>query len=51
MFKSHIQGSIIENDDSKFRLLRKCVRCGKEFETKADDIYCSFACFYKIPNS
>jgi len=31
--------------------LRMCKRCGKEFETKGYDLYCSFECFYKIPDS
>ncbi len=31
--------------------LRMCKRCGKEFENQDNELYCSFECFYKIPES
>ena len=32
-------------------VLQMCKRCGKEFEAKENELYCSFACFYKLPDS
>ena len=29
---------------------RKCKKCGQEFQTLVDDLYCSFECAYDIDN-
>jgi len=46
-FKKNTTG-ILYNFAGITLLPRKCKRCGREFETKVDDLYCSFDCAYKI---
>ena len=46
-FKMNIR--IVLNDYMIFTILpRKCKRCGFEFETMIDDLYCSLECVYDL---